>query len=272
MNKIILLVLTILIIAGCKNNEKPIDTDTNLEEKAIIKIKDNLEINTDPTQFVLGGIVENSTLAITTNYENSEVSTGNGQLIPGTSSDADEEKQPTNSDKNNIHINISNELLLDVMYDKQMGEEPKKIEITNLQIKKHPKKGTLKIYAIKEGDNYSYIDFMRNNEINGTTNFTQDILGNKLIDGRMGILFSATIENITKVSFKEYGEKEIKQILEEKNINKNDLSFSIYFEIIITTDNEKYYLSFEYENDGENIINLKQRDYTLNNLVNFIKK
>jgi hypothetical protein len=275
--KIIILLLLVFISLGCTNkkiNEKTLDELIGTLTR--INITDNMSYKSNVTPFMLTVISETLNPALTYNENINGNGIINGDvLIPDTSSG---ENSSDNTlvenhlkDESIVNINISNELLLGLEYSKDADEEPTKIILNNIRTTMTPKKGTVKFYGIVEGDNYTYIDLMRKHEITKSSEYNEDILNSKLVDGKMAIMFSTVLEKIMNTSYEKLNNLEYKGVMRESNILSEDLNFSIEFDIVIHTKENVYALPFEYVNNIDIYGNSLSKQYIIDDKIYFIK-
>ncbi|NLC48631.1 MAG: hypothetical protein GX758_04660 [Tenericutes bacterium] len=277
-NKIITLILLIVLSIGCTEKNEIIKENINdfISEIDRINIEDNMSSTTKSGPYSLTSIIETLTPALTYNEINtSNKVTNDAVLVPKTSNEENDNNSSNMDnylkDETAVNINLSNEILLSLEYSKEENTEPKKVLISNIKVKTNSKKGEIKFYGIIEGNNYTYIDLMRKNEIIDSLEINEDILGSKLIDGKMAIMFSTVLERVMNTSYENLNSISYLEIMSKSNITQEDLNFTITFDILIYTDDSVYALPLEFSNKVNIYDKNLSKQYTIKDKLYFVK-
>lgn len=254
--KIIILLIITIIINGCNNEQQPVNKTIEEQISQMQSINLNNAAGTsEKSPYYIENVTEIINPAIT--YTNKNVTSTSEPEMPVTGGT---EEEKTTSEENLANINISRSINFELKYDKNIGETPEKIILNYVKLKEKPKKGKIKLHAIKEGDYYTYIEQMRKNEITSQMEYEKDISKNKLKNGNQHIRFSVTIDEIVKSTTDELTKNTYLEILKTNKISKEDLKYKIEFAITIYTKNDVYALKLEFESMDFDIYE-KQTDF-----------
>ena len=223
-----ILIISMFLFVGCDNQKNILDKEKDLKEEIkLLNSYDNIDITSEKK------------LNESNDYSFS---------ILGYFDSINPAHTRVQSEENTNEANINLANIINLNIKRNTEEIVEKIVIRDMDIIVSPNIGKLKFYAIFEGDNNSYLDYMRANEIKDEFKYEKDLVGNSKSFDEFNLMFSATIENILKTSYDGLNLDTYLDILKNNNITKEELKINFNFNVLIYTNQGIYGLPLTYNN------------------------